>query len=103
MAIAADGNDAIRGEQEDELAERRVVGRQVADIEPFVSLLVGPFVIQAGLPHRGNDDPIARQVDRITVALLDGRLLPAGEWPLQRVFGALAFQGHDRPVGLARA
>ena len=54
-------------------------------------------MIEPGLPHRRDDDPVARQVDGVAVALIDGRHLAAREGPVERVFRSLALNGHDEP------
>ena len=74
-----------------------VVGQGVG-VEPLVGVLVGPLVIEPGLPDRRDDDPVARQVDGVAVALIDGRHLAAGEGPVERVFRPLALDGDDEPL-----
>jgi len=50
------------------------------------------------LAHRSDDDPVAGQIDRVLVALLYGRQLPPGKWPVEWVLGPFTLDGHDGPV-----
>ena len=61
-------------------------------------MLVGPLVIEAGLPDRRDDYPVAGKVDGVAVALIDGRHAAAGEGAVQRIERPLALQGHDEPL-----
>lgn len=51
MAEAPGVHDPLGSQQEHELAELVLVGRQVDGVEDFVGRLVGPLVIEPGLPH----------------------------------------------------
>jgi hypothetical protein len=52
-------------------------------------------VVEPGLPHRRDDDPVAGQVDGVAVALIHGRHLAAQEGPVERVLGSLALDRHE--------
>ena len=64
-------------------------------VEPFVSLLVRPLVVEAGLADVRDDDPVAAEVDGVVERLVDRRDLPAGERPVERVFRPFALDGRD--------
>ena len=98
MTAPRGGNHAVGAQQEHEQPEQMLVVRQRFDVEPLVGPLVRAFVVQPNLPHRGDDDPIAGQVDRIAIALVHGGHLPSGKRPVQRVLGALALDGQHRPL-----
>jgi hypothetical protein len=58
-------------------------------------------VIEPGLPHRRDDDPIAGQVDGVAVALIHGGHFPASVGPFQRVLRPFSLNGdgESRAVG----
>ena len=95
MALAGCGHDAVGAEQEQESPQGGFVVGKLFGVESFVGLLVGALVIEPGLADRGDDDPVAGQIDGVAVALIDGRHSPAGEGPVERIARALAFDGHD--------
>ena len=74
-----------------------VVPGEGVGVEPLVGVLVRALVIEPGLPHRRDDDPVARQVDGVAITLVDRRHLPAGEGPVERVLRSFAFDGDDEP------
>lgn len=61
-------------------------------------MLVRAFVVEAGFARRGDNDPVAGKIDRVTVALIDGRHLAAGVGAIEWIFGTFAFDGDDVAV-----
>ena len=98
VALARGRHDPLGAEQEDEPLELALVLGKGVGVEPLVGVLVRPLVIEPGLPHRRDDDPVARQVDGVAVALIDGRHLAAQEGPVERVFRSLALDGHEESL-----
>ena len=94
MAIAMRRNDTFGSEEEDEAFEQRGVGCQPDGFELFVRVLLRAFVVEARFAHGGDDDPVAREIDGVEVALVDGRPMTAGERPLKRVARPFAFEDH---------
>ena len=72
MGATVGGHHPVGAEQEDELAEQGLAVSQRLGLEPFVRLGVGTLEVQPRLAHRSHDDPVARQIDGVLVALLDG-------------------------------
>ena len=100
MTPAATGrHDAGGTEQVNQLPQQRLVRGEPFGVEPLIRVLVRAFEIQPGLTDGGNNDPVARQVDGVTVALLDSGQPPAGVRAVQRIARAFAFD-HDADVGL---
>ena len=96
MASSDQRHHPFRAKEEDELLEQVVVAGKFLRVEALVGVLVCPFEVETGLPNRGDDDPIARQVDRVVVALIDRRDSPPGIGTVQRVFRSLPLQGHHK-------
>ncbi len=95
MASPRGGDDALGREQEQEPPQGRFVVGKLLGVEALVGLLVGPLMIEPRLPHRGDDDPVARQIDGVAVALIDGRHPPAGKGAVERVARPFPFEGGD--------
>jgi len=70
------------------------IGGETNGLEALVGVLVGAFVIEARLPHGGNDDPVAREIDGVAIGLVHGGHTPAGERTVERIACALAFKGN---------
>ncbi len=98
MAASRFGDHPGRAQQEDEPLQQGVAVGKLFGVEPLIGLLVRRLAVEASLPDRRNDDPIAREVDGVAVALIDGRAATAGKGAVQRVFGPFALQGDDEPL-----
>ena len=96
VAVAGLRDDAGRAEEEDKASEQRGLSRQARGLEALVGLLVRPLVVEPGLAHRGDDDPVAREVDRVAVGLIDRRHPPPGKRAVQRIARPLAFERDDK-------
>ena len=55
-------------------------------------------MVEPRLPHGGDDDPVARQVDGVLVRLVDRRHFPAAKRAVEGVKRAFSFEGHDEPL-----
>jgi len=98
VALACGRNYTLGAENEDKPLELALVLGEGVGIEPLVGVLVRPLVIEPGLPHRRDDNPVAGQVDGVAVALIDSRHLAAQEGPVERVFRSLALDGHEESL-----
>ena len=52
-------------------------------------------MIQPRLPHGGDDDPVAGQIDGVAIGLVHGGHAPPRKRAVQRIAGALAFEDGD--------
>ena len=93
-----DGHDAFGAQQEDEAFEQGLIGSQPDGLEAFVGLLVRAFLIQPRLAHRGDDDPVAREVDGLAMRRTTA---PAGAGPPGgiAVWIRQPFAGKGYPLG----
>ncbi len=98
MALSTGGNDALRAEQENEAFEEDRIGGEARGFEAFVRVLLGTFVVQARFAHGGDDDPVAGEIDGVTVGLVHGRHAAACEGAVERIATAFAFDHHDEIV-----
>ena len=98
MAASAGWHHSIRAEQKDEFAQQVFLVGQRLGVEQFVGLRVRALVVQPRLAHRGDDDPVAGQIDRVLVSLLDGRQFAARVGTVERILCAFAFDRQDGPV-----
>ena len=64
--------DTVGPQKKQESLQRSVIVGQTFGIKPLECVLVSPFVVEARLPHRCDDDPVAPQIDGVSVALIDG-------------------------------
>lgn len=102
MARSAQGREhSLDTEEKDESAKKRFVGGEPLRVESFVGLLVGPLVIKPNLPDVGDDYPITGQVDRVLVALIDGRHSAAGVGAFEWVSRSLPFHHCNKLTLLA--
>ena len=97
MAGTGGRHDPLGAQQEHEPPQVVLVVGQPLGVEQLVGVLVAAFVVQPDLADRGDDDPVAGQVDGVAVALVHGRHAAAGEGPVQRIFRAFALQRRDVP------
>src|SRR5882724_6909206 len=95
MAIAMGRGDAFGAQEEDKAFEQCGVSCQPNGFELLVSVLLRAFVIQPRFPHGGDDDPVAREIDRVAIGLVHGGHAPPGKRAIQRIAGALAFEDRD--------
>jgi hypothetical protein len=91
-------NDALRAKQENEAFEKRRIGGETGGFEAFVCVLLGTFVVQARFAHGRNDDPVAREIDGVTVSLVHGGHAAPCEWAVEGVAGAFAFNDSNKVV-----
>src|SRR4051794_21563460 len=91
MAPTRCRHDSFHSEEKDELLELGLVFGKGLDVESLERVLVGCLGIEPRLTHRRDDYPIARQVDGVSVSLVNGRHLAADKRPVKRVFRPLAF------------
>ena len=101
VTFARRGYHPLGSEQEGEFFEQAVIAGQLLCIEPLVGVLVGTFEIEPCLPDRRYDDPVTGQIDRVAVALIDGRHLAAGKRPVKRIFRAFALQSDGELLATA--
>jgi hypothetical protein len=89
--------DPFGGQQKDELFKLALLLGQGHGIEQLERLLRRSLVIsiEAGMPDRGHDDPVAGQIDGIAVGLIDRGHFPAGKRAIERIFRPPALQGDD--------
>lgn len=100
VAFPTRRDDPISAEEIDELLKQGLVAGEFSGVEPLVGVLVGAFVVEAGLFDRGDDQPVAGEVDRVSIRLIDGRHPPPRERPVERVFRPLAFDDDDVTLAL---
>src|SRR5207302_645820 len=86
---------ASGAEQVDELRELGLIVGQALGVEPFVRLLVRALVVKPCLTNVRDDDPVAGQVDRILVPLIDGGHPSARIRSLKRVARPFALDDDD--------
>ena len=98
MAAAMLRDDTLCAQEEDQLLEQRFVVGQFLGIEPLVGMLVASLAVEAGLANRRDDDPVAREVDGVAIALIHGRHATTGKGAVERVERSLALQGDDEPL-----
>jgi hypothetical protein len=92
VALTVRGDDAFGAQEEDKAFEQGFIACQADSLEAIVGLLVRAFVIEPRLAYRGDDDPVAREIDGVAIRLVYGGHAPAGKRAVQRVAGALAFE-----------
>ena len=77
---------------------------QAEGVQAFVGVLLGAFVIQAPLPHGGDDDPVAGQIDGGAIRLVHGGRAPPGKRAVHRIAGSLVFEDrHELLLALLEA
>ncbi|HEY0553128.1 MAG TPA: hypothetical protein VGG20_02625 [Thermoanaerobaculia bacterium] len=101
MARARRRCDAVRAEEENELAERGLVPGQGLDVEALEGPLVVILVVEADLAEVGDQDPVAREIDGVAVGLVDGGHPPARERSIERIARSLSFQCDQEAVAVA--
>ena len=95
MAGVIEGDHPLGPQEEDEATEEGFVAGHRLGVEPLVGRLIRPLVLEPGLSHRRDDDPVTREVDRVAVSLVHRRHLPPGVRSVERVFRPFPLDGHD--------
>jgi hypothetical protein len=92
---------AIGAQEEHEPRVGALVGRQLRDREPLKGALGDALEVEPDLAEVGDQDPVARQVDRVAVGLVHRRPGAASERSIERIAGALALEGRHEPRAVA--
>src|SRR6266446_10811755 len=85
----------VRAKEEDKLSQKVLVFSELDGIKRFEGELIRALVIEARLPHGGDDYPIAPKIDGVTIPLVNRGHPPASIWPVERVLWSLSLESND--------
>ena len=99
MAASFRRYNAFSTEQKYKPFQRRFILPQPLQVETFKGVLVTAFEIKPDLAEIGDNNPIARQINGITISLIHGRHSPSRKGPIQRIARAFSFQSGNELCG----